>query len=288
MGCCISSSNQVKQALEDVRAENKQLRLENEKLRQQLDLQTASVSHEASASDSQGSPVTSYSQSAASVGGVPISIDGSSSERDNCQPFKEGNPPTPSLSQDSGLKPAQLEPKQESLPAQPMQPARQTDALDDSQENEQSPIQLSQESSSQPYAGLKRGFLNSSTERRSNGTEAVSSDMVSSEAAEASALSPERPLSTTSYSFSVAGGQHAKEELGACLLCLEQLPNDPRQVVNLCASEPRCLCLLHRTCFLNPEFEMTDMLRRCMVCKQPAVPSLVRMAVQARQRPLHR
>merc|ERR1712183_499522 len=70
--------------------------------------------------------------------------------------------------------------------------------------------------------------------------------------------------------------QHRREELGACLLCLEPLPTDPREVVNLCGKEEgRCLCLLHRTCFLDPQSEMSDQLRRCMICKAPADADLV-------------
>eukprot|EP00929_Paragymnodinium_shiwhaense_P014350 TRINITY_DN122252_c0_g1_i1.p1 TRINITY_DN122252_c0_g1~~TRINITY_DN122252_c0_g1_i1.p1 ORF type:complete len:376 (+),score=75.47 TRINITY_DN122252_c0_g1_i1:226-1353(+) len=94
----------------------------------------------------------------------------------------------------------------------------------------------------------------------------------------------EKVLSSTSYSYTVAGKQHAKEELGACMLCLEPLQNDPREVVNLCSAEPRCLCLIHQRCFLNPQYEMSDALRRCMICKTPADKALVRRAVQARAR----
>jgi len=79
------------------------------------------------------------------------------------------------------------------------------------------------------------------------------------------------------------GIQHMREELGVCLLCLEPLPTDPREVVNLCGKEEgRCLCLLHRACFLDPQSEMSDQLRRCMICKAPADADLVRQAVKAR------
>lgn len=89
---------------------------------------------------------------------------------------------------------------------------------------------------------------------------------------------------TTSYSYVMVGGQNAKEDNGACMLCLEALPNDPREVVNLCSASPRCLCLLHKRCFLNPKHEMNDQFRRCMICKKPADPALVRQAVAARQK----
>lgn len=87
----------------------------------------------------------------------------------------------------------------------------------------------------------------------------------------------------SAYSYSVAGNMHSKEDIGACMLCLEPLPNDPREVVNLCSNEPRCLCLLHRRCYLNPQYEMSDQLRRCMICKKMADPALVRLAVKVRQ-----
>jgi len=103
---------------------------------------------------------------------------------------------------------------------------------------------------------------------------------------------PEPPVlaarESAGYSYVMAGGENAKEGNGSCMLCLELLPNDPRLVVNLCNSSPRCLCLLHRSCYLNPDYEMNDMLRRCMLCKQPADPDLVRQAVKARHRPLGR
>eukprot|EP00927_Polykrikos_kofoidii_P057961 TRINITY_DN52219_c0_g1_i1.p1 TRINITY_DN52219_c0_g1~~TRINITY_DN52219_c0_g1_i1.p1 ORF type:complete len:229 (+),score=27.43 TRINITY_DN52219_c0_g1_i1:80-766(+) len=87
----------------------------------------------------------------------------------------------------------------------------------------------------------------------------------------------------TSYSFVMTGNQHSKEGNGYCMLCLEQLPNDPREVINLCAASPRCLCLLHRRCFLNPEYEMNDQFRKCMICKGRADIELVRLALRARK-----
>lgn len=94
---------------------------------------------------------------------------------------------------------------------------------------------------------------------------------------------PAKKIGVSAYSYSVAGGMHSKEEIGACMLCLEPLQNDPREVVNLCSNDPRCLCLLHRRCYLNPQYEMSDQLRRCMICKKMADPALVRLAVKARQ-----
>lgn len=95
----------------------------------------------------------------------------------------------------------------------------------------------------------------------------------------------ESPVKMSSYSYVLEGGQNAKEDTGACMLCLEALPNDPREVVNLCSALPmRCLCLLHKRCFLNPRYEMNDQLRRCMICKSASDPNLVRQAVKARQK----
>mmetsp|Transcript_41329 Transcript_41329/g.90243 ORF Transcript_41329/g.90243 Transcript_41329/m.90243 type:complete len:240 (+) Transcript_41329:102-821(+) len=108
--------------------------------------------------------------------------------------------------------------------------------------------------------------------------------------ADREATSPSSPsasrgqFASSSYSYAVAGGQHSKEELGGCMLCLEPLINDPREVINLCSGEPRCLCLVHRRCYLNPEYEMSDQLRRCMLCKSPTNPATVRLAVQARMK----
>eukprot|EP00931_Biecheleriopsis_adriatica_P008688 TRINITY_DN109834_c0_g1_i1.p1 TRINITY_DN109834_c0_g1~~TRINITY_DN109834_c0_g1_i1.p1 ORF type:complete len:590 (+),score=80.93 TRINITY_DN109834_c0_g1_i1:38-1807(+) len=92
----------------------------------------------------------------------------------------------------------------------------------------------------------------------------------------------EAPLEATSCSpYPVA--QDTRFDMGNCMLCLERLPADPREVVNLCCAEPRCLCLLHLRCYLDPGREMNDHLRRCMICKGPADPELVRRAVQCRE-----
>lgn len=88
--------------------------------------------------------------------------------------------------------------------------------------------------------------------------------------------------SRTSSDYPVACRTNATHDMGTCMICLEQLPADPRLVVNLCARQPQCLCLLHRSCYLNPQQEMNDQLRRCMICRGPAKPELVRQAVQAR------
>lgn len=45
---------------------------------------------------------------------------------------------------------------------------------------------------------------------------------------------------------------------------------------------PKGFCLLHRNCFLNPEIDMNDHFRRCMMCQKPADPDLVRLAAEAR------
>mmetsp|Transcript_61073 Transcript_61073/g.111877 ORF Transcript_61073/g.111877 Transcript_61073/m.111877 type:complete len:654 (-) Transcript_61073:104-2065(-) len=92
-----------------------------------------------------------------------------------------------------------------------------------------------------------------------------------------------RPSASSNYPTSSAS--HARDHLGTCLICLEQLPADPSKVVNLCASEPRCLCLLHRNCYLNPDVEMSDQLRRCLICKGPADIKLVRQAVLIKSAP---
>ncbi|CAE7354580.1 unnamed protein product [Symbiodinium microadriaticum] len=154
-------------------------------------------------------------------------------------------------------------------------PAPQTLGSTEEQLLAAAPHATAQEPSS-GFAGLKKGFLN-----KPNDTDAQAVDEMIQEAVKTSPASK-----STAYSYAVAGREHAKEELGACMLCLEPLPNDPREVVNLCASEPRCLCLLHRSCFLNPQYEMSDNFRRCMICKKPADPAMVRLAVQARKKPL--
>jgi len=131
------------------------------------------------------------------------------------------------------------------------------------------------------YAGLKRGFLVTTGDT----TKATNAEPAAVPAIQSDFVPAPVPPSASEYSYSVAGGQHAKEELGSCMLCLEALPNDPKEVVNLCSADPRCLCLLHRRCFLNPQYEMSDQLRRCMICKALADPALVRQAVRARERP---
>merc|ERR1711920_554777 len=60
---------------------------------------------------------------------------------------------------------------------------------------------------------------------------------------------------------------HATHDVGACMICMERLPSDPCLVVNLCSAEPRCQCLLHRSCYVDPQQQMNDHLRRCMICK---------------------
>eukprot|EP00450_Noctiluca_scintillans_P040539 CAMPEP_0194479844 /NCGR_PEP_ID=MMETSP0253-20130528/2847_1 /TAXON_ID=2966 /ORGANISM="Noctiluca scintillans" /LENGTH=264 /DNA_ID=CAMNT_0039319137 /DNA_START=61 /DNA_END=855 /DNA_ORIENTATION=+ len=116
------------------------------------------------------------------------------------------------------------------------------------------------------FGGLKQGFL---VDRHTKALSAVGSDPAPS---------------SSSYSYNMVGQQNSKEGNGSCMLCLDPLPTDPRGVVNLCSAQPRCLCLLHRSCYLDPLHEMNDQLRRCMICKKPADPDLVRMAVNARVR----
>lgn len=79
-------------------------------------------------------------------------------------------------------------------------------------------------------------------------------------------------------------GAHARHDFGTCMLCLEPIPADPRLVVNLCCADPPCQCLLHVRCFLDRAQGMNDHLRRCMICRRPSDPELVRRAVQARER----
>lgn len=77
---------------------------------------------------------------------------------------------------------------------------------------------------------------------------------------------------------------YARESLGTCMLCLEVLQIDPREIVNMCCNQPRCRCLVHRACLLNPDGGMNDHLRRCMICKTLADPELVRLIVRSRER----
>ncbi|CAL1125950.1 unnamed protein product [Cladocopium goreaui] len=78
------------------------------------------------------------------------------------------------------------------------------------------------------FGGLKRGFLNGPVEE----ADGKAIDEMIQEAMKTSPASK-----SAAYSYAVAGREHAKEELGGCMLCLEPLPNDPREVINLCASE---------------------------------------------------
>jgi len=86
-----------------------------------------------------------------------------------------------------------------------------------------------------------------------------------------------------SVGYSEVGGVHARHDLGTCMVCLEPILADPRLVVNLCSAVPQCQCLVHLHCFLDPQHAMTDQFRRCMICKRPSDPELVRRAVQARE-----
>eukprot|EP00931_Biecheleriopsis_adriatica_P053532 TRINITY_DN31350_c0_g1_i1.p1 TRINITY_DN31350_c0_g1~~TRINITY_DN31350_c0_g1_i1.p1 ORF type:complete len:246 (-),score=51.34 TRINITY_DN31350_c0_g1_i1:75-812(-) len=243
MGCCLSDKSAVaeleaRKELELVKAENAELRRENERLRQQSLRPGTGASEPATPSavrleESDPPPVLPVAAEEA----VPA-IDA------------KGTPAEPSPVDVPGVDAADAQ----QVPVQ---------------EEEQK-----QDAPEQNFAGLKRGFLTSGE-----------AEVVQASLQEAPEQVQGVPQPTSAYSFSTAARAHAKEELGGCMLCLEPLPNDPREVVNLCASEPRCLCLLHRSCFLNPQYEMSDTFRRCMICKQPADPALVRMAVQARQRP---
>lgn len=71
------------------------------------------------------------------------------------------------------------------------------------------------------------------------------------------------------------------EEIGTCLICLENLPADPRLVVNPCSAVPQCRCLIHLRCFLC-HGGMGHDLERCMICKAPIRPELVQQARLAR------
>lgn len=131
------------------------------------------------------------------------------------------------------------------------------------------------------FGGLKKGFLDQHKKVAPKPVEPVALEETVSEY-----LPPTSQCSKvdSTYSCCLAGTQNAKEGFGSCMLCLEPLSSDPREVINLCGASPRCLCLLHRRCLFNPSFPMNDQFRRCMICKGPAPPSLVREAVRARER----
>merc|ERR1719240_14054 len=130
------------------------------------------------------------------------------------------------------------------------------------------------------FGGLKNGFL----DRQSEKAPLKSRVAVEENMAESLPFTSQRPQTDSTYSWCLAGSQNAKEGFGNCMLCLDPLSSDPREVVNLCGGTPRCICLLHNRCLFNPNFPMNDQLRRCMICKAPAPPNLVRAAVKARER----
>uniref|UniRef100_A0A7S4Q1Q4 J domain-containing protein n=1 Tax=Alexandrium monilatum TaxID=311494 RepID=A0A7S4Q1Q4_9DINO len=115
------------------------------------------------------------------------------------------------------------------------------------------------------------------------GAEAVGSAASPSAAEPVPAVGPISPPSGSAASYAAADGTNARHDIGRCMICLESIPADPRLVVNLCCAEPQCQCLLHLRCFLDPQQDMNDQLRRCMICKRPSDPELVRKAVQARE-----
>jgi len=131
------------------------------------------------------------------------------------------------------------------------------------------------------FGGLKKGFLEPHKKIAPKLDEPVTLEETVSESL---APPPQCSKVDSTYSCWLAGTQNAKEGFGSCMLCLEPLSSDPREVINLCGASPRCLCLLHRRCLFNPSFPMNDQFRRCMICKGPAPPSLVREAVRARER----
>lgn len=184
------------------------------------------------------------------------------------KPSEPSRPPRPALAEAQGAAPG-MPTTLIGMPSSPSEPSPPREVKE-----EAPPVQVPKASG---FGGLKRGFLNGPVEE----ADGKAIDEMIQEAMKTSPASK-----SAAYSYAVAGREHAKEELGGCMLCLEPLPNDPREVINLCASEPRCLCLLHRSCFLNPQYEMSDNFRRCMICKKPADPAVVRMAVQARKKPL--
>lgn len=136
----------------------------------------------------------------------------------------------------------------------------------------------STDANGEEFTGLKKGFLLDKQQEKEDNCELPSTptDVIITQ------LSPRNGNSTT-YSMVTKGTSHSREEAEVCLLCREPINNDPREVVNLCNASPRCLCLLHRRCYLNPEIQMNDQLRKCMICHKPADPELVRMAVAARR-----
>mmetsp|Transcript_39525 Transcript_39525/g.88452 ORF Transcript_39525/g.88452 Transcript_39525/m.88452 type:complete len:253 (+) Transcript_39525:71-829(+) len=249
MGCVQANQAQVQKELEFVRAENDALRAENQKLRGQLQ-------RGGGAASPSGVHVEAPSAAAAEVvrPDPPAALAAGSPTLPGLTGDREASPSTrPAVAEAAESQPRHSGPEQAAAPAEEPHVAEAPPA----------------------FAGLKRGFLTAPHEADAQAIDEMIQAVKTSPANKSAA-----------YSYSVAGREHAKEELGGCMLCLEPLPNDPREVINLCASEPRCLCLLHRSCFLNPQYEMSDNFRRCMICKKPADPAMVRMAVQARKKPL--
>lgn len=131
------------------------------------------------------------------------------------------------------------------------------------------------------FVGLKRGFLLAAEPAPAAAEVDVIDPPAEDEARGTSTILS--PRVATGYSYSLAGTHNSREEVGCCLICTEPLGNDPREVINICNALPRCLCLLHTRCYMNPQVPMNDQLRKCMICHKPADPQLVRQAVRARQ-----